>query len=76
MFWSRPTKQKNGRNVVLVFNEGMQQALKDHIERRDYSKEAKLLAKASRIIRQDILNFVPPSFTGILFRKYRRSQYH
>ena len=42
----------------------MRQALKDHLEHRDYSEEAKILAKASRIIRQDIFNFVVPSFTG------------
>ena len=50
--------------MALVFNEGMRQDLKDHLEHRDYSEEAKILAKASRIIRQDIFNFVAPSFTG------------
>ena len=50
--------------MVLVFNKGMRQVLKDHLEHRDYSEEAKILAKPSRVIRQGIFNFVASSFTG------------
>ena len=52
------------RKMILMFNEGMQQAHKGHLEHRDYSKEAKILAMVSRIIMQDIFDLLDPSFGG------------
>ena len=49
---------------VLVFNEGMRQDHKDNLKHWDYSKEAKIIAKASRIIWQNIFNCVAHSFIG------------
>ena len=43
--------QKIRRFLVLGFNEGMLQVLKDHLEQLSYLKEYKILAKALRILR-------------------------
>lgn len=46
---------KQGRDVMLAFNDDIGQALKN-LHEQDYDSEAMTLLKAAKIIRQDILN--------------------
>ena len=56
-------EQYDGRNTVLLFPEGMQQALKDAHLDHDYDNKAPLLTKVARICRQEILS-VDTTFSG------------
>lgn len=46
-------EQSDGKNLILVFEKGMQQMLKQAME-TDYEGDALILAKAARIVREDI----------------------
>lgn len=56
--------QNVSKNVVIVFESGMQHLLKDSLMKRDYSEEANILAKAASIIRKDIFDHKIDSFSG------------
>ena len=47
-------EQTDGRNTVLVFREAISSLLKDALKQRDFSEDAKILAKAATIVRKDI----------------------
>lgn len=54
--------QSDGKNIILVFEKGMQQLLKQAYScSYDHEDDALILAKAAKIIRRDILNY-PDSF--------------
>ena len=55
--------QSDGKNILLIFQQGMQQILK-HVLNTDYESDAMILAKAARIIRKDIFNFHGFHFSG------------
>ena len=56
-------EQSDGKNVILVFEKGMQQMLKQAME-TDYEADALILAKAARIVREDIFRSCGFNFTG------------
>jgi len=52
-------EQSDGKNKVLVFEQGMQQ-----IAKADYEGETLLLAKAAKILRRELANFTGFQFNG------------
>ena len=55
--------QSDGKNILLIFQQGMQQILK-HVLNTEYESDAMILAKAARIIRKDIFHFHGFHFSG------------
>ena len=55
---------KQGRDVLLVFNDDIGMAL-EQARARDFDSEAMTLLKATRIIRRDIMN-MKTKFNGLL----------
>jgi hypothetical protein len=49
---------------VLVFKEGLINILKEAVKERDCSDDAKILAKAAKIIRRDMLSHSEFTFNG------------
>ena len=58
--------QSDGKNIILVFEKGMQQILKQAYN-CDYEDDALVLSKAAKIIREDILNSNHFQFNGSFF---------
>ncbi|KAG0727322.1 hypothetical protein GWK47_034911 [Chionoecetes opilio] len=56
-------EQSDGKNVLLVFEKGMQQMLKQAME-TDYEGDALILAKSARIVREDIFRSCGFNFSG------------
>uniref|UniRef100_UPI00358F8763 uncharacterized protein isoform X1 n=1 Tax=Myxine glutinosa TaxID=7769 RepID=UPI00358F8763 len=54
-FFPKAQEQNDGKNVVLIFDQGMRQMLKQAFT--DYEGDASILAKAAKIIREDIFKF-------------------
>ena len=48
-------EQHDGKNTVFVFKEGMRNILKEALKTRDFSDDAAVLAKATTIVRDDLL---------------------
>ena len=48
-------EQSDGKNSVLVFEQGMQHMLKQ-ATKNDYEEDALILAKVARIVREDIFS--------------------
>ena len=63
-FFSEAQEQREGRNIVLVFKEGMRQMLKDALKKRDFDEDAMILTKAAKIVREDILSHDVFKFSG------------
>ena len=61
---------KQGRDVLLVFNDDIGMALKQ-ARARDFDSEAMTLLKATRIIRRDIMN-MNTKFNGLLKNKWQQ----
>jgi hypothetical protein len=57
-------EQTDGRNTVLVFQEGISCLLKDALKQRDFSADAEILAKAARIVRKDMFLHKGFNFSG------------
>ena len=57
-------EQNDGRNTILVFDKAMQSMLKEALRKRDFSEDAIILAKAAKIIRNDVFNHQCLQFTG------------
>jgi hypothetical protein len=57
-------EQHIGKNVVLVFKEGMEKILKNALKERDFSEEVRVLAKAATIVRQDMFDHKGFQFSG------------
>ena len=62
--FSEAQEQHDGRHTLLIFKEGMKDMLKDALRKRDFDEDAVTLAKAAKIIRNDILNHDSFKFTG------------
>ena len=57
-------EERHGKNVVIVFDEGVQAMLSDALSLQNSSKEAFLLAKTAKLIRRDIFQNDPYTFKG------------
>ena len=57
-------EQHDGRHALLILKEGMKDMLKDAPRKWNFDKDAVTLAKAAKIIRNDILNHDSFKFTG------------
>ena len=57
-------EQCDGKSIVLVFNEGMRNLLKEALKNRDFTEDAVILAKAAAIVRKDIFSHQGFKFTG------------
>ena len=57
-------EQTDGKNILLIFNEGMQQILKDAMASRDFDQEAVSMARLSKVIRRDISDGKYFKFSG------------
>jgi len=57
-------EQYDGRNIIIIFNEAMQNMLKEALRKRDFSEDAVILAKVAAIIQNDVFNHRWFQFTG------------
>ena len=58
-------EQSDGKNILLVFNEGMKRLLKESMTYHDYESEAILMLKlVIKVIRQEIFDWEPFQFSG------------
>ena len=55
-FSGKLQEQFDGKNVLLVFNKGMESILREEMSKRDYESDALTLAKAARIVRREMFN--------------------
>ena len=62
-YFPQAQEQSDGKNKVLVFQQGMQQMLKQAMT-CNYEGDALLLAKVAKIVRKDIASFKGFSFDG------------
>ena len=62
--FSGAQEQCDGKSIVLVFNEGMRNLLKEALKNRDFTEDAVILAKAAAIVRKDIFSHQGFKFTG------------
>ena len=56
--------QYDGKDAIIVFNEGMQAMLKNIIRNRHCAKDAQILRQAANIVRKDILDHNGFRFSG------------
>lgn len=63
-FSGKCQEQSDGKNMLIVFNEGMKKLLKDAVNFRDYESEALIIARTVKILRRDILSWKSQPFTG------------
>jgi len=57
-------EQSDGKNTIIVFNEGMKNMLKEALKERDFSDDAVTLAKAATIVRKDTFSHEAYGFSG------------
>ena len=57
-------EQSDGKNSLLVFNDGFQKLLKDTISYHDFDSEAILMARLAKIMSREIFNCKPFQFSG------------
>ena len=57
-------EETDGRNILLVFKEGLKKLFKDTIDSRDFQSEALLILKLTKIIRREIIQWKKFSFNG------------
>jgi hypothetical protein len=58
--------QHDGRNIVIIFKNGMKDMIKDALKKRDFTEDTMILAQAAAIVRKDA------SFHLVV----RRNHYH
>ena len=63
-------EQHDGKNTVIVFEEGMKNMLRGALKKRDFSEDVAILAKAATIVRKDIFNHDHFTFTGSFPQKF------
>ncbi len=63
LHFSEAQTQSDGRNILLVFEKGMQQLLKQGCD-TNYKDEELILSKAAKIVRKDIFNSSGFQFNG------------
>jgi len=54
---------KQGRNIYLAYREDVANVIK-RVAEHDYDNEGMILAKAAKIVRQELLNQIPNQFSG------------
>lgn len=64
-YFTQAQEQSDGKNKILVFEQGMQQLLKQAMNTCDYEGDALILSKAAKIVRRDILDHEGFTFSGI-----------
>ena len=57
-------EQYDGRNTIITFNKAVESILREALKERDFSEDANILAKAAKIIRNDIFNHGNFKFAG------------
>ena len=57
-------ERTQGKKVVIVVKRVIQDMLKEAVQQRDFTDDAKILAKASTIIRKNMLEFKGFTFSG------------
>ena len=57
-------EQSDGKNILLVFNEGMKRLLKESMTYHDYESETILMLKLVKVIRQETFDWEPFQFSG------------
>lgn len=62
-YFPQAQEQSDGKHKILVFNQGMQQIMKQ-VMACDYEGDALLLAKAAKIVRKDIVHYNGFKFDG------------
>ena len=63
------SEQSDGRHNVIVFQKGMAALLKETLKERDFSDDALTLARAAKIVRQDIFSHRGFSFSGTFLQE-------
>ena len=63
-YFSEAQEQRDGKNTVPIFEEGMKQMLKDALNKHDFDEDAIILAKAAKIVREDIFSHGVFKFSG------------
>ena len=63
-FCSECQEQHDGKNVLLVFNDGLNKLLKESMSYRDLQSEANSMAKLVEVIRQEIFEWGSFDFSG------------
>ena len=61
-YFPNAQEQNDGKNVILVFEEGMQQILKTSMECNNYQEDALTLMRAAKIVRNEVF-----SSSGFIF---------
>ena len=56
--------QHDGRNIVIIFKDGMKDMIKDALKKRDFTEDALIMAQAATIVRKDIFHREGFQFTG------------
>ena len=54
-------EQHDGKNTIIVFEDGMENILREALKKRDFSEDIAILAS---IVRKDIINHDHFTFTG------------
>jgi len=63
-YFTNAQEQNDGKNVILVFEQGMQQLLKTSAECSNYQEDALTLMKAAKIVRNEIFSSSEFMFNG------------
>ena len=63
-YFPNAQEQNDGKNVVLVFEQGMQQMLKTSVECSNHQEDALILMKAAKIVRIEIFSSYGFNFDG------------
>ena len=67
------SEQSECRQNVIVFQKGMAAILKETLKERDFSDDALMLARAAKIVHQDILSHRGFSFSGMFPQEYQET---
>ncbi|KAG1695324.1 hypothetical protein GQR58_006635 [Nymphon striatum] len=57
-------EQSDGKNILLVFNEGLKKILKQAVDSRDFEAEAISMVKLVKAVREEIFDWKLSQFTG------------
>ena len=63
-YFPNAQEQNHGKNVILVFKEGMQQMFEKSIQECDYQEDMLILAKAAKTVRHEIFSSSGFNFNG------------
>ena len=62
--WECQEQLSDGKSIVLVFNQGMKNMLKEAVDSRDYESEALAMVKLVKVLRRKIFEWKSFQFTG------------